>query len=104
MPSSSASLSTRTTKAMEDVWQDINLVSLNDHPREDLLLSQDDNSRNKTTAYMNELEMENKNLRKEIASLRKEQECQRQHQQSLLARAAQLSKKHTLRRTSTAPF
>ncbi|XP_042495798.1 protein FD-like isoform X2 [Macadamia integrifolia] len=64
-------------------------------------------SRARKQAYTNELEIEINNLKKEIERLRQEQEHQRQHQQqsSLLGRATtQLPKKHTLYRTSTAPF
>ncbi|XP_042507863.1 bZIP transcription factor 27-like [Macadamia integrifolia] len=64
-------------------------------------------SRARKQAYTNELEIEINHLRKENARLRQEQEQQRQEQQgqsSLFGRTAQLPKKHTIYRTSTAPF
>ncbi|KAJ4963293.1 hypothetical protein NE237_023232 [Protea cynaroides] len=53
MSSSSAPPSNPTRKTMEDVWKDINLASLTDHPSEDLLLSQNNNIRNETTLSSN---------------------------------------------------
>ncbi|KAK9129416.1 hypothetical protein Sjap_009903 [Stephania japonica] len=52
----------------------------------------------KLIAYTNELELEVAHLMEENAKLRKQQ------QQLYMAAAAQLPKKHTLQRTSTAPF
>lgn len=49
-------------------------------------------------AYTNELENEVEQLLKENARLKRQQE------ELYLAAAAQLPKKHTLQRTSTAPF
>ncbi|KAJ4842429.1 hypothetical protein Tsubulata_027295, partial [Turnera subulata] len=51
-----------------------------------------------SSAYTNELELEVRHLTEENARLR------RQHKELCLAAAAQLPKKHTLYRTSTAPF
>ncbi|XP_043710941.1 protein FD-like [Telopea speciosissima] len=64
-------------------------------------------SRARKQAYTNELEIEIDHLRKENARLRQEREQQRQNQQvqsPLFGRTAQLPKKHTIYRTSTAPF
>ncbi|KAJ4966973.1 hypothetical protein NE237_018822 [Protea cynaroides] len=59
-------------------------------------------------AYTNELEIELDHLRKENAMLRQELENQRKHEQgqgqSPFVRTAQLPKKQSLCRTSTAPF
>ncbi|KAM3709843.1 hypothetical protein ACB098_02G206500 [Castanea mollissima] len=55
-------------------------------------------SRARKQAYTNELELEVAHLMEENARLKKQQE------QLRLAAAAQLPKKHSLHRTSTAPF
>ncbi|KAG6736649.1 hypothetical protein POTOM_060476 [Populus tomentosa] len=81
--------------SMEEVWDDINLASLHDHSNTN---TSSNTNRHSFNGYTVELEREAAHLAQENAKLRRQQE------RFLAAAPAQLPKKKTLYRTSTAPF